>query len=658
MGDRLSLSVRGEVEADDHRVGPLRVRIAQFFARIRADLSFAAIDAVIVVLGYTAALVLRFMDITGVAPDWWHSFAIALPVILGVHLVANLLFGAYGHIWEFASVEEAMRVVFAAVASGLILIGGVVGLQAISGSDGRLLPIMVIALGAGLSLAGMGAARFRSRVFSFQRAGQKDPAAAVIVGTGRTAVDLARSSRAADNGVRVVAFVAANGAVPHRRRLAGLPVMGTLADVPAIVTALDVRQVVIAEDIGEDRIRDLVDRCVDIDVGLRVLPELDAVLGNDGSLRDVRDLELGDLLPRPPVATDLEDVAALLSDKRVLVTGAGGSIGSELIRQICDFEPAAVYALDHDETHLFDAVLDFPVDGLRPTEILADIRDADLMKRVFSQIRPQVVFHAAAHKHVPILESYPDEAIRTNVLGTANVIAATQSSGVERFVLISTDKAVDPSSMMGASKRVAEMLTQSAAATSRGPIFAAVRFGNVLGSRGSVVPTFMRQIKAGGPVTVSDPSMLRYFMTIGEAVQLVLQASSLARGGEVFVLDMGEPVLISDLARRMIRLAGLVPGRDVAIVVTGTRPGEKHTEILSRSKLLPSAHPKIQLDQPSYPGPATLLDALSTLAYAANAGDRNAAGEMLHTIARQIWATDEVVNLTDSSTVGTPNRVA
>jgi FlaA1/EpsC-like NDP-sugar epimerase len=630
-----------------------RVHIAQYLARARIDLSFALIDAVVVALGYTAALVLRFMDIQGIAPDWWFGFAISLPVIVGVHLFSNLLFGAYGHVWEFASVEEAMRLVFAASAACGTLIGLVLAADAASGSDGRLLPVTVIVLGSGLSLAGMGALRFRSRLFSLHRAVQSQPASALVVGTGRSAVDLARAVRSGDNNVRVVAFVSSNGDAPTRR-LAGLPVMGTIKDVPDLVGLLNVEQVIVTDRIGEDRIRELVDSCISIDVGLQVLPAVDDILGGNGSLRDMRDLELTDLLPRPVVETDLSEVADLLSGRRVLVTGAGGSIGSEIIRQVSMFGPSELYALDHDETLLYDAMLSVPPESARPTEVLADIRDTDLMRRTFAQLRPQVVFHAAAHKHVPILEAFPDEAIKTNVVGTANVMAACRDADVEHFVLISTDKAVDPSSMMGASKRIAEMLVQSAVTNGHRTAFAAVRFGNVLGSRGSVVPTFVRQIKEGGPVTVSDPSMLRYFMTVGEAVQLVLQAGALAHGGEVFVLDMGEPVRIGDLARRTIRLAGLVPGRDIDVVITGARPGEKHTEVLSRTPLQPSSHPKIRLARPNHPGPATLLDAVAALSRLSDTGDRTAAGKMLQTLAWQTWDTEEVVDLTEFATISVP----
>ncbi len=634
-----------------------RVRIAQFLTRARADLTFAVIDAIVVALAYTAALVLRFMDIQGIDVGWWHSFAFSLPAIIATHLIANLLFGAYGHVWEYASVEEAMRLVFAATSAGVGLVGLLIAADVTGLSDGRVLPLMVVILGTGLSLAGMGALRFRSRMFSFHRSTRANPKGALVVGTGRTAVDLARSARSNGSSFHVVAFVSTD-CDRSTRRLAGLPVMGTIADVPHLVSLLGVDQVVIADRIDNDRIRELVDGCANIDVGLRLVPHVDDFLGANGTLRDIRDLELVDLIPRPQVDTDLSAVAQILRGKRVLVTGAGGSIGSEIVRQVCAFDPAAVYALDNDETHLYEAMLGVPTDCVRPVELLTDIRDAHAVMRIFVTHRPEVVFHAAAHKHVPILEEFPDEAIKTNVSGTANVIAAGQQTGVERFVLISTDKAVDPSSVMGASKRIAEMQVQSASAEPEtAGVFTAVRFGNVLGSRGSVVPTFMRQIQEGGPVTVSDPSMLRYFMTLGEAVQLVLHAAAMARGGEIFVLDMGEPVRIGDLARRMIRLAGLVPGRDIDVIVTGARPGEKHAELLSRTPLRASAHPKIRITEPVCPAEATLRGAIAGLGRIAQRGDQEGARRMLHAVAWQTWDTNVVIYLDHLAAVEAPDRV-
>jgi FlaA1/EpsC-like NDP-sugar epimerase len=301
-------------------------------------------------------------------------------------------------------------------------------------------------------------------------------------------------------------------------------------------------------------------------------------------------LRIEDLLGREQVATDLDAVRDVVRGRRVLITGAGGSIGSEIARQVAEAEPGELILLDHDETHLHDvsATIDLPV-----AQVLADIRDALAIDDVFAKWRPEVVFHAAAHKHVPLLEQHPCEAARTNVVGTHNVVEASRRFGAERFVFISTDKAVRPSSVMGASKRIGEQIVT--AKTPEGAKWCAVRFGNVLGSRGSVIPTFARQIAAGGPVTVTDPRMTRFFMSIPEAVQLVLQAATFAEGGEVFMLEMGVPVNILDLAERMIRLSGRNVGSDIAVRITGVRPGEKLEEELCApgETAHPTSHPGI-----------------------------------------------------------------
>jgi FlaA1/EpsC-like NDP-sugar epimerase len=297
------------------------------------------------------------------------------------------------------------------------------------------------------------------------------------------------------------------------------------------------------------------------------------------------------------VATDLDAVRALLRGRRVLITGAGGSIGSEIARQVAGVEPAQLLLLDHDETHLHDvcAGMSASVAAGRTVQLLADIRDRDVLLRLFERHRPEIVFHAAAHKHVPVLEQYPCEAVRTNVFGTENLIEAATAVGVERFVFISTDKAVNPSCVMGASKNLGEQLMLTAGGL--GTKFCAVRFGNVLGSRGSVIPTFVRQVKANGPVTLTHPKMTRFFMSIPEAVQLVLQAAAMcSTGGEIYVLDMGEQVSIYDLAHRMIRLAGRRVGEDIEIRVVGVRPGEKLTEELHTDdeELRATVHPSIR----------------------------------------------------------------
>jgi FlaA1/EpsC-like NDP-sugar epimerase len=368
-------------------------------------------------------------------------------------------------------------------------------------------------------------------------------------------------------------------------------VTGTVDDLPAVVADLGAELAVLAVPEADSAFVRMVANLADqARVPLKVLPTVPEVMRGSVAMRDVRDLDIVDLLGRHEVNTDLDSVRGILAGRRVLITGAGGSIGSELARQVAACRPGALLLLDHDETHLYDAAAS--VSG-QCTQLLADIRDGELMTALFREHRPEVVFHAAAHKHVGLLEHHACEAVHTNVVGTLNVARAAAAAGVRSLVQISTDKAVHPSSVMGASKRVCEQVVRGKAPV--GSRWCSVRFGNVLGSRGSVIPTFVRQIQAGGPVTVTDERMTRFFMSIEEAVQLVLQAAALARGGEVFMLDMGEPVRIYDLAERMIRLSGREVGRDVEITVTGMRPGEKLAEELREpdETARPTAHPSI-----------------------------------------------------------------
>jgi len=379
-------------------------------------------------------------------------------------------------------------------------------------------------------------------------------------------------------------------------RIRGLPVLGDRSDLPDLVGEHKIDQVVIAMPTAPGKaIRDVVAICEQAGIPAKTMPGMYELLGGQVSISQLRNVEIEDLLRREPVHTDIAAVQELLRGRCVLVTGGGGSIGSELCRQIMRCKPSKLVIVGHGENSVFlihqelqragGARLAPGVNGQAPavrTEIvpvIADVRFAERLHSIFEQHRPQIVFHAAAHKHLPLMEDNPSEAITNNVLGTRNVLEAALAADVERFVLISTDKAVNPTSIMGASKRVAELLVHQAARRSGRP-YAAVRFGNVLGSRGSVVLTFKHQIAAGGPVTVTDPEMKRFFMTIPEAVQLVLQAAVLGQGGEAFVLDMGEPVKIVDLARDLIDLSGLEVGRDIDIVFTGMRPGEKLFEEL------------------------------------------------------------------------------
>jgi FlaA1/EpsC-like NDP-sugar epimerase len=378
----------------------------------------------------------------------------------------------------------------------------------------------------------------------------------------------------------------------HGVLLQRVRVLGGRTAIPELVRERGVDQVIIAMPSAPGKtIRDIVTICEEAGVRARILPGIYELLGGSVKLNQLRDVQIDDLLRREPVQTDIAQVDGLLRGKRVLVTGAGGSIGSELCRQIIRCCPASLVLLGHGENSIFDIhnelrrELDGPA-GPCPLHqkpalipVIADVRFAERLQGIFSKHRPEVVFHAAAHKHVPLMEANLGDAITNNILGTLRVVEASAQAGVEHLVLISTDKAVNPTSIMGATKRVAECIVQAAARrTDRA--YVAVRFGNVLGSRGSVVPFFQKQIAAGGPVTVTHPEVRRYFMTIPEAVQLVLQAATMGRGSEVFVLDMGEPVRIADLARDLIRLSGLEPERDIEIKYTGLRPGEKLFEEL------------------------------------------------------------------------------
>jgi FlaA1/EpsC-like NDP-sugar epimerase len=591
----------------------------------------------IVVAAYTFGMAVRMLDpLVDTGQAYWADLALAMPVIVLVHILANVVAGAYGHVWEHASTDEAVQVVLANVVSAGVLL--TLGWFA---RPGVLIPYAVLVVGAGLTLAMMGLVRFRSRMFSLRRMGNGERL--LIVGTSRDAAVFARQAPLLNGGRRVVGFLAdAPDPESKARRLAGLPILGSVADIASVITDNDISEVVL---VGADavRTREVVDRCLQVDARLRILPAAEDVMSDRLGALDVRDVKVEDLLVRPQVATDLTEVAELLHDRRVLVTGAGGSIGSEIVTQVLGFSPAQVFALDRDETLLHDAELKW--DGKVET-VLCDLREPVKILRTFEEIKPEVIFHAAALKHVPVLEAYPEEAVLTNVIGTRNVIEAGSRVGMSHFVLISTDKAVDPSSVMGATKRIAELMVQLGSERKDGCVYTAVRFGNVLGSRGSVIPTFVDQIKAGGPVTVTDADMTRYFMTTAEAVELVLQAAALSDGSEVFVLDMGEPVRIVELARRLIRLAGLTPEAGIPIVYTGIRPGEKLNERLSIQPMTPTRHPQISEAKLDYPSPAVLMETVDDLEQAAQAVDRYQVRSLLSNLIAHdvLWANGHVID--------------
>ncbi len=567
-------------------------RAARWVVGSRADLALAVLDAGLLAASYAVVLLLRF---DGSVPSTiWGRFASWLPVAIGVGVLITWTFGLYGQVWRHASVQEARRLLGATLSTLLIL----TGLELIGG---RSVPWSVIILGTGVGAFGMGAIRFQSRLFSFRRQEVERGASRVIVIGAKDAgaTLIAEMQRYPGAGLRPVGVVDPEPDL-HGRNLLGLRVAGGLDELPALVAATHADLAILAmTSVSADTVRQAAGAAEQAGVALKIVGGLAGRVSAGGGLRNVRDLEIDDLIGRAQVHTDLEAVRAMLAGRRVLITGAGGSIGAEIARQVARCGPAVLVAVDHDESHLHDMAASIPDGGV--IQVLVDIRDPIAVHRVFARHRPELVFHAAAHKHVPLLEAHPVEAVRTNVLGTAHLLAAAERVEVERFVFISTDKAVEPSSVMGASKRIGEQLVLGD--PTPGATHAAVRFGNVLGSRGSVVPTFARQIAQGGPVTVTDARMTRYFMSIEEAVQLVLQAAALARGGDLFVLDMGEPVKILDLAERMIRLAGLRVGADIEVQVIGVRPGEKLQEelVANDEPTYPTAHPAISRVSPALP---------------------------------------------------------
>lgn len=589
------MTAEPEIPVHDRR--PIQETLA---ARLRTDAPMALLDGGIAYLVYLLSLVLRF---DGEVPArYWERFRWFALAAIAVHLSANYAFGLYGRVWRYASIQEARRIVAASGIAGVLLFGGTI-------AAGRPLPTSVLVSGFILSLAGFGAVRFQSRLFALRRREVVPPKRkrVLVVGGGDLGAGIVRDMLADPSCGLYPVGIVDDDARKHGKIVHGIPVVGGLAGLGATIARRRAEQVLVAlPGAPAERFRTLHDECEAAEVPMRVVPTLDEAIGGRPTIRDIRDLRIEDLIGRTLVETDLAAVDRLLRGRRVLITGAGGSIGSEIVRQVSGFDPEALILLEHDETHLHDLVTSLATDPSRVVTLLADVRDHARMLTLMSSARPDVVFHAAAHKHVPILEEHPEEAIKTNIIGTANAAEGALRAGAQRFILISTDKAIQPVSVMGMTKHIAEQVVRSL--NDRGCLFSAVRFGNVLGSRGSVIPTFMRQIAHGGPVTVTDPDMTRYFMSISEAVGLVLQASTLAGGGEIFTLDMGEAVNIMQLARRMIRLSGRTPDRDIRIEITGVRPGERLNEPLvgPRELMGPSAHPNIFRSEPPELDPAHL----------------------------------------------------
>jgi len=560
-----------------------------------------AIDFVLIVAGVYGACLLNDNGTFSVR-DAGQLFAYALTTA-AVTTLSLYAFKLYNRLWRYASVGEMLAILEAVLLSGVICYA----ISALWLQPAVTLPLHLRAFETIIVV--IGGSRFVWRAYRHRRVGRVRRTAggrktkALIIGAGDCGSIIARELLQDPSASIVpVAFID-DDRRKFKLQVYGLPVYGGREKIAEAVESLDIGEIIIAmPSVSRKEITAIIDICKSTKAKLKLIPKLGDLIHGRVSVKEMRDVDVEDLLGRDPVKVDLKGIADYVASKVVLVTGAGGSIGSELCRQIAPFKPAKLLLLGHGENSIFaierELRRSFP--ELELETIIADVQDRRRIFQVFHELRPAVVFHAAAHKHVPLMERNPQEAVKNNVFGTKNVADAANRYDTERFVLISTDKAVNPTSVMGATKRVAEMYVQSLNAISRTK-FAAVRFGNVLGSRGSVVPSFKEQIARGGPVTVTHPEMIRYFMTIPEAVQLVIQAGALAKGGEVFILDMGEPVKIVDLAKDLIRLSGFEPFVDIDIQYTGIRPGEKlYEELLTNEEgISATKHDRIFIGRPA-----------------------------------------------------------
>ncbi len=599
-----------------------------------------ALDVAMLVCAFAFAYLLRFEF--AVPEDELHNALQQLPYVVLVQLAALALAGVYSFIWRYVGLGEVKAFVYAAVWSALVL--AVLRLSLPRSLGNWRVPLSVTVMGTVLAFGGvLGLRVVRRYVYEkgqrrrrVAQAGTAEVVPTLLIGAGRAGLLAAREIEGrGDMNLDVKGFVdddeEKRGAVIH-----GVRVLGSTEDLPRLVKELGIEQVVITiAQISRQEILHLIGLCRKIQVSIRIIPGLYDVLQGKVQVTRIRNVQIEDLLGREPIYLDEEQLGSFLAGKRVMVTGAGGSIGSELARQVARFQPAKLLLVERAEFALFE------IDGeLRRTRaeieivpLVADVCDEARMRAVLGEQRPQVIFHAAAHKHVPMMEANPGEAIKNNILATRLLGELAGEHGVEAFVMISTDKAVRPTSIMGATKRVAELAIQDLAGR-YSTRYEAVRFGNVIGSAGSVVPIFREQIRRGGPVTVTHPEMRRYFMTIPEAAQLVLQAGAMGEGGEIFILDMGEPMRILDLAEEMITLTGLRPYVDMDIVFTGLRPGEKLFEELELSgeQIAKTRHPKIFNGKLNAYPPEDVARALRFLEELGREGDGTAIRRFLNTL--------------------------
>lgn len=557
-------------------------------------------DIMLVNASYYFSLLLRFD--ASIPSEYFSLYLNNALVITIIAILSFTLFCLYNSLWKYASIDEMISVVlaniFASFATFLIFT-----LMNVN------FPKSIYLIALLLNIAFVGGVRFSYRVLrniknKFTKNGFKKDRV-LIIGGGSAGSTVIKEIKESVQLNKDIIGVIDDDIRKIGKRIHNVPILGTREDIINIAKKEGIDEIIIAiPSAPKKEIKNILEICKETKCKIRILPGVYELIDGKVSIKQIRDVEIEDLLGREPVKIDLNEIGQYLQNQVILVTGGGGSIGSELCRQIAKFNPKKLLILDMYENNAYDIQNELKRkyrDKINQEVIIANIRERKRLEKTFEKYHPDLVFHAAAYKHVPLMEENPTEAVKTNVFGTLNLVELSDKYNVKKFILISTDKAVNPTNIMGATKRIAEKIIQAMNASSKTE-YVAVRFGNVLGSNGSVIPLFKKQIAEGGPVTVTHPEVIRYFMTIPEAVQLVLQAGAMANGGEIFVLNMGEPVKILDLAKDLIKLSGLEPGKDIEIIFTGLRPGEKLYEelLLAEEGLKATKNEKIFIVKPIF----------------------------------------------------------
>lgn len=565
---------------------------------------FIIADTILTVFSLYIALLLKF-DFD-VPVEYMLFFKLNIIPVIVIIILFNTVFNLYRHIWKYASIEELLSIVYSVTLSNIVFIvySYFINYKILENQYFRF-PFTVHIIFWILCTVFLGGTRFIYRISGeFQRNAINDDKGIrlLIVGAGDAGAMLIKEiKKHSELNYDIVGLVDDDSAKVSRT-ISGIKVLGTSKDIPSIYKRYKVEEIILAIPSADNEVqKNILKICKETKCKLKTVPGIYEILDGKVNISKIREVNIEDLLGREPVKLDINNITRYITNKVVLVTGGGGSIGSELCRQIAKFTPKELIILDIYENNAYDLQMElmhlYPKLNLKV--VIASVRDVKRISEIFDKHKPNVVFHAAAHKHVPLMENNPREVVKNNILGTYNVAKCSSDFNVEKFVLISTDKAVNPTNIMGASKRFCEIIVQALDKVSKTE-YVAVRFGNVLGSNGSVIPLFKKQIAHGGPLTVTHPEITRFFMTIPEASQLVIQAAAIAKGGEIFVLDMGEPVKIADLARDLIKLSGFEPDADIKIEYSGLRPGEKLYEelLMDEVALTSTEHKKIFVEKP------------------------------------------------------------